>query len=359
MKTEGDKMPILQPEDFEKKLRSDKSIKNIYYIYGRDTGVVSRLSKLVKKKILGEGYTDSDYMKIDFKNFSMSSFTDTVEIYPMFSEYNFIELNDFNAEELNAEELKIFLNIMDNIPSQTVILISITGFDIKGGKKAPGAKNKKVIDAAEKYGLCAEAEFRKPQEMSSYITEIAAKNGCTISKQNAEMIAQMCLGNTLQAENETEKLCAYADGSEITGEMIEEMVTQSLDTTSFALASAVASFNTHTAFKILGEVMDQRIECVVVLSALSSAFMDLYRAKSASESAVSINDAAADFGYRGREFVMKNAFRDAKKTSCAHLRRCLDILCRADLECKSTRLDQRIIIEKAIAQMFMCREGTY
>lgn len=350
-------MSVLQPDDFEKKLKADKGIKNIYYIYGRDTGVVLKLSKLVKKKVLGENYTDSDYMKIDFKNFNLSSFTDTVEIYPMFSEYNFIELNDFNAEELNAEEMKVFMKVMENIPDQTVILVSITGFDIKGGKKAPGAKNKKVIDAADKYGLCAEAELRKPQEMSAFIIDTAKKNGCSINKQNAELIAQMCLGNTLQAENETEKLCSYADGSEITEGMIEELVTKTLDTTSFALASAVASFNAHTAFKILNEVMDQRIECVIVLSALSSAFMDLYRAKTASDSAVGINDAAADFGYRGREFVMKNAFRDAKKTTVAHLRKCLDILCKADLECKSTRLDQRIIIEKAIAQMFLSREG--
>ena len=349
-------MGIVSAADLEKELRS-AVIKNIYYIYGRDSGRVSSLSGLVRKKFLGKNYSSSDYSRFEGKTFSVSEFADTAEVYPMFTEYNFIEINDLNAEDLNAEELKTLTGIFENIPEQTVILISITGFDIKGGKKAPGAKNKKVIDAAAKYGSVAEAELRKPGEMYRQIMELAAEYGSEISRENAEKLAQICLGDTLRVENEIHKLASFADGGEISGEMIDDMVSVGIDTSAFALASAVTSFNAPLAMKILDDLVSQRTEGIMILSALSSAFIDLYRAGAAIASGMKDGDVAADFGYRGREFVMRNAFRDSRKTNITHLRKCLEILENADLECKSTRLDQKIIIEKAIVQMLSARNG--
>lgn len=349
-------MGAISAAEFEKEIKSAVT-KNIYYIYGRDTGRVKSLADMVKKKFLGEGFLQSDISRFEGREFDLSVFSDTAEIYPMFSDYNFIEINDLDADSLNADEMKLFLKILENLPDQTILLISITGFDIKGGKKTPSAKNKKVIDAAAKYGSVTEADLRKPSEMYKFIMKLASENGSSINKQNAEKLAELCMGNTTAAENEVNKLSAFAGNGEITYQMIDEMVPVSIDTNAFALASAVVSSNVHSAMRILDKLVQQRTESVMILSALSSAFIDLYRASAAISSSVGESEAAADFGYKGREFVMKNAFRDARKTTPAHLRKCLCILRQADLECKSTRLDQKIIIEKAIAQMLSAGNG--
>ncbi|MCQ2464729.1 MAG: DNA polymerase III subunit delta [Oscillospiraceae bacterium] len=349
-------MGQITPAEFEKEIKS-AVLKNIYYIYGRDSGRVSAFSELVRKKYLGKNYSSADYTKFEGKNFSISEFADTAEVYPMFTEYNFIEINDFNADDFSADELKVFTGVTENIPPQTVILISVTGFDVKGGKKAPGAKNKKIIDACAKAGTVTEADLRKPAEMTAYITGLAAEYGSSVSKENAEKLAAVCLGDTLRVDNEVHKLASFAGGGEITGQMIDEMVSAGIDTTAFALASAVTSFNSAASLKILDDLFLQRTEAVMILSALSSAFMDLYRAGTAIASGESEAAVAADFGYRGREFVVRNSFRDARKTTVVHLRKCLRILEDADLECKSTRLDQKIIIEKAIVQMLAARNG--
>lgn len=349
-------MGVVTISDFESDIKN-KEIKHIYYIYGRDTGTVERLAASVKKKVLGSSFSSSDYNRLDGKAFDVSKFADLTEMYPMFTDYNFIEINDLNADDLNADDLKSLIKIFENIPEKTVILITITGFDVKNGKKVPGAKNKKVIDASQKCGIVVEAELRKPTELYKYINQRVLGNGSSISRDDAEYIAQMCLGNTLAIDNETDKLCSYANGEQITRDMIDKMVTVQLDTNAFALASAVVSFNASAAFRILDELVQERTEGVVILSAISSAFIDLYRARTAIDASLRESDVISDFLYRGREFVVRNAFRDARKISTGHLRKCLNILCTADLECKSTRLDQKIIIEKAIAQMLMQRNG--
>lgn len=349
-------MGVLTPADFEKELKS-AVLKNIYYIYGRDSGRVTEFAGLVRKKFLGSDYSSSDYSRFEGKNFSMSEFADTAEVYPMFTDWNFIEINDFNADDFNADDLKVFSSTVENLPEQTVILISITGIDIKAGKKTPGAKNKKIIDLCGKYGTVTEADLRKSAEMSGYICQLAAEYGSSISSQNAGKLADICLGDTLRVQNEIHKLASFAGDSEITEQMIDGMVSAGIDTTAFALASAVTSFNSGLSLKILDDLFSQRTEPVMIVSALSSAFIDLYRASSAAASGRNAGDVAADFGYRGREFVVRNAFRDAGRTSTAHLRKCLRILEDTDLECKSTRLDQKTLIEKAIVQMLASGRG--
>lgn len=350
MNEKGEKMGAVTATEFEKNIKS-QNVQNIYYIYGLDSGRVIKLAEAVRQKVLGKGYTAADYMKFDGDGFSLSEFLETAEMYPMFSEYNFIEINDLNADTLKSDELKKFISLLENIPEKTIVLISMTGFDIKGGKKTVGAKNKKILDTSSKYGVSVEVEIRKSTELYKYVIEYALENGSVINSQNARRIAELCLGNTSAVENEVDKLCAYADGAEITGEMIDEMVSVGLDTNAFALASAVASFNAPLAMKLLDELTSLRIESIAILSAVSSAFIDLYRASCAMASSMNEADVVSDFSYRGREFVVRNAFRDARKTSVQHLRKCLLILAEADMKCKSTALDSKIIIEKAIAMM--------
>lgn len=57
-----------------------------------------------------------------------------------------------------------------------------------------------------------------------------------------------------------------------------------------------------------------------ILYVLSMSFVDLSRARAAISAGVETSKAAADFGYKGREFAMRNAFRDCRKrpsSSCA------------------------------------------
>ena len=349
-------MALITPAELEKELKSAIT-RNVYYIYGKDAGRVSALAELVRRKYLGKGYTASDYSKFSGDEMKVSAFLDTAEICPMFTDWNFVEVNDLNGESLNADDLKALTAFIADVPDQTVLLFSVTGFDVKGGKKVPTAKNKKIIDACTKAGSVSEADLRKPADMAGEIVKLASENGSSISKQNAEKLALICLGDTLRVTNEINKLSSYAGSDEITAEMIDEMVAVGIDTTAFAMASAVTSGNSKAAFTILDDLTSGKTEAVLIISALASAFMDLYRASAARASGVKEAEVEADFGYHGRGFVVRNAFRDAAKTSTAHLRKCLEILEKADLECKSTRLDQKIIIEQSVAQMLAAGNG--
>lgn len=342
-------MASLKYNDTLKNINSG-DFKRIYYFYGKDTMSVESLSKTLVEKITGNAGEES-YQKFTDENFNADMFSDYIEMFPMMIDYNLIVINDLNAENMSADELKQLISILEYIPPTTVVLFYITGFDVNNGKKFPTPKNKKLIDFITKNGIVCNMELKTVPELAAAIISDVTSQNCTITRFNAESIARLCLCNSLMIKNEVDKLCSYADGNEITQQMISALVPKQLDTTVFNLAKAVTSFNPKLALKLLDEVYLQQNESIAVLGAVSNAFLDFYRAKTAMNCGKTENDVISDFSYKGREFVVKNAFRDCRGISAEHIGKCLGILMDTDKKLKSFSNNDRILVEQAVMQM--------
>ncbi|MGN0590767.1 DNA polymerase III subunit delta [Ruminococcus sp.] len=337
-------MANLTPGDMLKLLQTG-SHAGLYYLYGRDVAGVAAFTKRLVKKL------DGDVQRYEGRELDLEQLADAVGQYAMFAQNNVILIHDPPAEEWSADRIASFLKILEDVPSSTVVICSVTGFDVCGGKKAPTPKNKKLIDFFAKHGAVCNFEARTAAQLVKPMTERAARSGCTLSRQNAERIAQLCLCDTMRIGNELDKLCAYADGGEITPEAISMLVAGEESLNAFALAKAVTSRNGKAAMETLDILSQQRNEPVMLLSAITSAFLDLYRAKAAQAAGKHHEHVLEDFSYKGREFAVKNAFRDAGKSSLEQLRACMLILRDTDTALKSTRVDGRTLIEEAITRM--------
>ena len=105
---------------------------------------------------------------------------------------------------------------------------------------------------------------------------------------------------------------------------------------------------------MLHRLFYQREKPIMILSVLSGCYVDLYRAKAAASAGVPAESLAAEFKYRGREFVLRNAARDSARLSLPTLRRCLDVLAQADTQLKSGRADEeRGVLEKTVAKLIV------
>jgi DNA polymerase-3 subunit delta len=101
----------------------------------------------------------------------------------------------------------------------------------------------------------------------------------------------------------------------------------------------------------LHQLFIQREEPVAVLGVLSTAFSDMYRAKIAVIGGVTADSLAAEFkSYKGKEFRLRNAARDAARMSVEALRDCLDVLAQADTGLKLGRGD-RTVLEQTVSRL--------
>ncbi|MGN1037401.1 MAG: DNA polymerase III subunit delta [Ruminococcus sp.] len=341
-------MPKTDAKKIFSQLKNNE-IYNIYYIYGQNTVGAEGLANAVIKKVTGD-YSDFALTKFDGKSLNVRELSDQAEMFPMLSDYNCILIDDFNADEQKESVCKPLLEFLKSVPPQTVIIFRITSADIKKGKKTVSPKNKKITDIAEKYGILCECAVPSMTELSKYIISSAKKNGCSISPKCAVELAEYCLGDTLSISNEIQKLCSYIGNGEITSDTIKLLVYRQSDTDIYKLANAVCRSDRKSAFEALDELLAQKTERVKILFAVSSSFIDMYRAKIAIQQGKQISQTAQDFSYQW-EFVLKNAFRDCSKISLSKLRKCLSILRDTALTLNSSSGNERVIMEETIAKM--------
>lgn len=347
----GLKMAEISPAELLKKIKSG-DLSRAYYIYGKDVSTVANASKAVLKKHLGKSW-ESDVTKISGSELDVSALADMLEIYPMFSQINAVFINDLNAEELSADNLKILTETIKNLPDYALLVINITGFDVKKGKKTMTAKNKKIADSISKIGIVCECSFKTVPVLAKLIVDKVQKRGCIISKKAAEILAEICHCDTMMIENEIEKLCSYRESSEINIEDIEELVSIGIETDAFKLSRAIANINPPLAMGIVARLIDKKEEPVSIISAVSMSFLDLYRARTAMASDKRTYDVINDFNYGGRKFAVENAFRDCRRISLESLRKCIELLRNADRSLKQTGAIPSLILEKTVTEMLI------
>lgn len=334
---------------------------NLYYIYGQNVTGVQTVTKHIIRTAVGDN-EEFALTRLDGKKIDFSELYDMIQMMPMMSDYNCILINDYNCEKPREEMRgqtsdtfnKKLIETIKEIPPYTVVIFNVTGFEVKTKKGKITDKNKKLADFAAKNGIVCEMGLLSPAEMTDFIISEVSVGGAGISKNNARELADMCLYDILTVRNEIDKLCAFAQGKEITHDMLNLLVHRQSNVTVFQLADAVAAFNQRAAFNALDELMTDKNNRGSVLANITNSFLDMYRASCARNSGKNISDVMSDYSYVW-EFKVKNAFRDSSRMSTARIRACIKILRDTAVQLNSTGTDEKIVLEQAVTRMLMTR----
>ena len=266
-------------------------------------------------------------------------------------------MNDVEPDKMEPKELEAYIGLMGNIPDTTVVIFNITGFQPEEKKAA----TKKFIAAIEKNGIVCKLDSMPQAKMAGLVVKKAGKSGIVISGEDAMYLTERVLCNMTLLSEETTKLINYVGtGGTITREIIDTLVGKLLDTSAYELATAINAGKREDAFRILDEVITERTEPVNILSALSSTFLDFYKAKLAKIKGVLPSQAVIDMGYaKNREWAFNRAMNSVSKLRLDYLRKTVFILNEADNKIKSVPVDPCIILEQTVTRLFEARTGMY
>ncbi len=342
-------MAQLKETELKKQIK-EKAFAPLYFLYGEEKYLISHYAGALVDKVLGKNYSDFNFQSFDGGKAAIDEIADAVQALPMFAERKCVLVKDLNVEALNAGELGKLYQLLEELSETTVLVISQSTLEMDLKKSS---KWKKFITAADKAGAAVLLEKRGEMALEKQLVQWAEKRGCTLTQINAGKIIELCGGDLLTLSNELEKLCAYAEGREITKEDIDLLVTKNLETTVFVLGNALMSGNYDRAYQQLDLLFYQKEEPVAVLAVLSSNYVNLYRAKAALESGEKTSVLSKDFDYKGRDFLIRNAERDCKRFSIVQLRKSLLLLAQADLALKSGRAEPRTVLEELIGKMVL------
>ena len=344
-------MAVVNENDIKTNVKNN-NYSRAYYFYGKDTVAVEKYTKALSARLVSKDSETYNLHSFDGKNLDIELLSDSCEALPVFADYVCCVVSDLNAETLNADQLNTVIDIVKNLPESTVLIFYYTSVDVTDGKRNPTTKNKKLLDAVSKNGSVCNFALKTPDVLAKEIMAAVSKAGCGISRDAARFLAEQCSCNTMIISNEVAKLTAYAQGNEITMDIIRQLSPRQIETTTFDLAKAIMRMDRKTAMRLFNDLVEEKIEPIVILYTITGNLLDMYRARTAMAVRKGPTDVKTDFGYaKNVEFRVDNAFRDVQKISMPHLRMCIKTLAKTDALIKSSKTPPQILLEEALVKM--------
>lgn len=318
--------------------------RGLYLLYGEESYLVEQYARLLTRHAVDADFDAFNLQRFDGQEVSMEALEEAVEALPLMAEQKCVAVRDLDAGGSQAERL---LALIEGLPDTCVLVLWQMTVQ-PDGKKAW----KTFLQQAEKLGTVVNFERKSAGDVARMLVSGAKRRGCALHPEDARYLVEQA-GNDLNLLlGELDKLAALAEEGVITREIIDRAGTKNLEARVFDLSKAIFARRSGEAFRLLHQLFVLREEPLVVLGVLSNAFADVYRAKIAVAGGVSAADLAKDFkGYKGKEWKLRNATRDAANIRVETLRGALEILAETDAALKSGHGDHRTLLEQAVARL--------
>lgn len=353
-------MAEITEERLKRQLSTDM-LDGLYVLAGEEKYLVKRAAARLQKKAGGDSFPEFNSQEFGNDD-GIDAIADGVEALPFFAERKCVLVSDFNVEEKSGTELAKLAELLDNLPKTTVLIFAYPTLETDWSR--PSKKWGDFLKKAREKGSVLFCQRRSLSDLQDMLVQRAKRLGCALSRRDAGRMVETAGQDVALLQNELEKLTAYALGAapegvepEITPAMIEEMVPQTTETKIYKLSDALVAGNYEQAYRMLDNLFYQKVEPVVILGTLSSAYVDLARVKTALESGLTAEGAGAYGDYKRKEFRLRNAQRSARRMTPQVLGASLDLLLAADGALKGSRLDPRVVLEELIAKLLLAARG--
>ena len=321
---------------------------NAYLIYGEESYLKEHYISQLKKKIVDPTFESFNLHQFEGKDISLDDILKDAQMLPMMSEYNLVLVRDYPVEKSKAD-LKLLSEFLADVPESTILILVYDAIepDVKS------ASFKKIITAFDNAGAVVNMEKRSENDVAKLLVSGAKKRGSVLDMNNAKYLVSVSGNDLKNLLNELDKLSYFAQGREITKDIIDNMATKCLQARVYDLSKSVVAGNSDMAYSVLDTLFNMKEDPILILAVIGGVYVDMYRVKCAKTAGCSYDDVAKHYNYRGREFALRNASRDCAKLSENQLRKSLDEIMNTDLKLKSTAIDKKLLLEELIVKLIL------
>lgn len=343
-------MAKIDEEALKKQIR-EKTFSNLYLFYGEESYLKQQYVSRIIKKTTDESFRAFNLHSLDGKNTTLDIIAECCFAVPMMGDYSVTVVHDMELSKLDSASSAKLKELISDVPETTILIFwqDTVNVDVKDKKWSELIKN------FDNFGSAVCLMKKTQSDLVKMLISGAKKRECVLTPDNARYLISIVGDDLNVLLNELEKLCFFTDKGEITKGNINLVAVKSLDATAFMLTKFLIAGNFEKAYEVLDTLYHLKTEPTLIMGAIISTYVDMYRAKVAVTNGESSTAPAKAFNYRGREFRLTNGARDAGKLSILQLRNALEILAEADEKLKTNYEESktRLIIEEAMVRLVM------
>ena len=314
-------------------------------LYGTEGYLIEAWRKRLLRPFGGEQDT-FNLQRLDGRQLNTDALLDAVETLPLMAQQKGVWVDGLQLKGMPAGEWDKLVQILEDIPPSCTLLFT-TSPDTFDPKSAQG---KKWIALCARVGTAVQLGTRSSSGLVTFLRNAAKKQGCDLSPDLARYLLRTVDNDMLCLSREIEKVCAYAGGGTLTKEQVDAVAISRTEARVFDLSKAILAEQPQRAMELLHDLFFLREQPVAILAALATAYIDLYRVRVAKLEGKTPADVVKTFGYKGREFRVKNAWNN--RLSVQVLRASLEALAQCDRRLKSSGGDGKILLEQTVIQLF-------
>lgn len=336
-----------------KRQLEEGGLSSLYVVAGEEKHMVRKAAQKLITQAAGEAFPEFNRNELD-SGCDIDALCDACVALPFMAEHKCVAVRDFDLFGRDQRDLDKLYELMEALPETTTLVLWFPTLS-PGGRQAPRWNS--FLKKAEKCGSVLLLGRRSPEELRGELARQAKKAGCTLPPKSLRLLLDYGGQDMNRLLWEMEKLCAYTLGmgeTEITPAAIERLVPKSTEITVFLMVDALVEGNYQRAYSLLENLFAQKEKPTMILGAMASAYVDMYRVQGALDSGLQADAPLAYGDYKGKDFRLRRAQKNLRRISGPTLCQCLSLLLEADLSLKSSRLQDRLVLDGLIARLLLC-----
>lgn len=325
-----------------------KNFAPLYFLYGPETFLIEETKQLMIKEGLTEEELDFNLSSYDLEETPIEIALEDAETFPFFGERKFVFLHNpfFLTAEKNKSKVEHDVKKLENYimePASYTSIIFIGHFDKTDDRK-------KIVKELKRQAKVVEASRLNEQDLKKWLVRRANFQKVQILPEAIDLIIKLSGTNLSILTSEVDKLALYVGEKEtITPEVVELLVTRSLEQNIFALTEKIVEKNREEAISIYRDLLLQKEEPIKILAAISSSLRIIYQTKELSRRGYSQNQIASHL--KVHPYRIKLAMGQAQKFSEEEIMKIMQSLATADYQMKTGGMNKELIIELILLQL--------
>ncbi len=248
------------------------SSQNLFLMAGEDS--FSLLHELKRwKEAFVEKYGETDLEEIDGESTKIEQIINSISTLPFLSEKRLVILKNFLSSQ-KADVANELLPLIENLPETTVLVMAET--------KEP---DKRTSIFKKLSTLATNRLFLKPKgaQLYTWIQRRIEQNNSSISSESATYLASILGDDLFALDQAAQKLALYSKGTQVTREMIDDLVTGNVQKSIFTLTDQLAQKNYSGALETIELLQEQGEDPAFIFSMIVRQFRLILEMKTLSE----------------------------------------------------------------------------
>ncbi len=338
-------MTILKGKDFKEIV--DLANYSLYFLSGDNLLEIQQVGNRLINRNNTKGLEKFNITRFDGLKHRFDEFIENLNLVPFMVDKRILFIKNFDFCDLSPVRLEIFWNNLKDFSDKTIVIISV----LQG--KDNDKKLKKGIKNIGDHGVLF--EFNQPVgwELEDEIFNVFKFYKKDISKKDLKYFINVLPKDNLSLKTEAKKISFYKIGEKLSKQDIDTLTPKELNFTAFELARNIIEKNIENSFKIIENLLYKRTEPIAIVGAIHTAFMDLYVAYLGKIQGVSQDKVIEKFLYKGKEFRIRNAYRDISKFDINDIKKGIEVLAKLDINLKTASKSNKLLLEIAILNIII------